>query len=215
MDADSLKSIIEKAAKRHIDLTITDNSSSMMSLRHRGNGSVSLRIHRMFLAAPAAVIEEITAFVKTRSKKTPLIREFIRNNHTISETRPKRRTAITHQGKFHNLKLIYDALNEEYFGGSLSLEITWGRRQTKTACRGRRLGSCDSVNGLITIHRALDTPAVPRYLIQYVVYHEMLHGSLGVELKNGRRSIHGRDFKHRERLFKDFDRVVHFLKFTF
>ncbi|MEO5361658.1 MAG: SprT-like domain-containing protein [Nitrospirota bacterium] len=215
MDADSLEKLIGKAAGRHINLTITDNSTSMLSHRHTVNGDVNVRIHRMFLDAGAEVIEEIAEFVKNRRRKTPLIREFIRNNSVSLDRCSKRRTVIDPEGKYHNLKRIYDALNEEYFDRRLSFDITWGRRQTKTAYRKRRLGSCDTTDNVITIHRALDRAAIPRYFVEYVVYHEMLHAALGIRLINGRRSIHGRDFKLRERLFRDFDRAVNFLKYKF
>ncbi|MBF0456673.1 MAG: SprT-like domain-containing protein [Nitrospirae bacterium] len=209
----ALKSFIEKAAGVPIDLTITDNSKSMLSLRHGHKGDVHVRIHRMFLDAGAAVIQEIANFIKNRRNKTPLTREFIRENHSAIEIPPKRRAVTSSEGKYHNLKLIYEAINEEYFNGQLALDITWGRRQTKTVYRKRRLGSYDSTGSLIRIHPALDKSNVPRYFIEYVVYHEMLHAALGIQVKNGRRSIHGREFKRRERLFRDFDRADEFLKY--
>ncbi|MBF0568740.1 MAG: hypothetical protein HQK95_07705 [Nitrospirae bacterium] len=213
MDAESLRNLIENSAGRPVALTLTNNSTSMLSLRHGPKGDIYIRIHRMFLDAGAAVIKEIADFVINRGKRTPLIREFIRNNHSSPEKPSRRQRAITHEGKHHNLKLIYDCLNEEYFNRRLALDITWGRRQTKTVYRTRRLGSCDSPGSLITIHRALDKSTVPRYFVEYVVYHEMLHAAIGIKLKNGRRSIHGRDFKLRERQFRDFDRAINFLKY--
>lgn len=208
-----LKSFIEKAAGVSIELTLTDNATSMLSLRHGPKGDVYVRIHHMFLDAGAAVIEEIANFVKNRRNKTPLIRDFIRKNHSAIIKPPKRRAIAAPQGKYHNLKQIYDAINEEYFNGHLALDITWGRRQTKAVYRKRRLGSYDAAVSLIRIHPALDKPNVPRYFVEYVVYHEMLHAALGTTMKNGRRSIHGREFKLRERLFRDFDRADEFLKY--
>jgi hypothetical protein len=212
MNANSLKSFIEEAAGRPVTLTITENSTSMLSLRRSAGGDfLYVRVHRMFLDAGAAVIEEIADFVRHRKKKIPLIREFIgKNQGGLVKKRPKRRAAIAPQGKYHNLKHICDALNEEYFNGALSLNITWGRRPAKAVYRIRRLGSCDTTANLIRIHQALDKSTVPRYFVEYVVYHEMLHAALGIEVKNGRRSIHGRDFKLRERLYRDFDRAMMF-----
>lgn len=78
---------------------------------------------------------------------------------------------------------IYSSLNEEYFDGSLSVDITWGRRQTRGVYRKRRLGSYDAAGSLIRIHPALDKPAVPRFFIEYIVYHEMLHAAIGIRVK--------------------------------
>jgi len=49
---------------------------------------------------------------------------------------------------------------------------------------------------------------VPRYFIEFVVYHEMLHADMGTEEHEGRRSIHSREFRKRERLFEDYERAM-------
>ncbi|MCG6553805.1 MAG: SprT-like domain-containing protein [Candidatus Magnetominusculus sp. LBB02] len=201
------------AAGVPVGLTLTDNSSSMLSVRRAPDGKISIRAHRMFLNAGAEVIEEIAAFVRQRKKQTPLTRQFIRENKSVLKKRPKRAAAINPQGKYHDLMAIYSSLNEEYFDGSLSVDITWGRRQTRGVYRKRRLGSYDAAGSLIRIHPALDKPAVPRFFIEYIVYHEMLHAAIGIRVKNGRRTIHGRDFKLRERLFRDYGRAMDFLKY--
>jgi hypothetical protein len=36
----------------------------------------------------------------------------------------------------------------------------------------------------------------------------MLHADMDVETKNGRRSVHSREFRRREKLFKDYERAT-------
>jgi hypothetical protein len=61
---------------------------------------------------------------------------------------------------------------------------------------------------LIRIHPALDDPRVPRHFVELVVFHEMLHQAIPpVNGRDGRRIVHGRDFRARERLFPGYGRA--------
>jgi hypothetical protein len=51
------------------------------------------------------------------------------------------------------------------------------------------------------IHPVLDSPAVPDYVIEDVLYHEMLHHELGMVRSNGRCLSHHRMFKAKEKSF--------------
>jgi hypothetical protein len=57
----------------------------------------------------------------------------------------------------------------------------------------------------IRINPVLDRKAVPLCVLEFILYHEMLHADLGVTRKNGRRSVHSREFRGRERLFSQYD----------
>jgi predicted metal-dependent hydrolase len=54
----------------------------------------------------------------------------------------------------------------------------------------------------------MDSKRVPGYFIEYVVYHEMLHAAIGIQEREGRRSIHSAEFKKREKLFKYYERAM-------
>jgi hypothetical protein len=69
---DSLRDYLEKITGKSISLKITDNSTSMISLKTKG-GIVYVRLHRIFLNAGNDVIEEISQFIKKRKSRTPLI----------------------------------------------------------------------------------------------------------------------------------------------
>ena len=80
----------------------------------------------MFLSADSAVIDELAEFMKNKRKKTPLIRKFISDNtHAIKRKSPKKIT-IQPQGKHYDLLEMYSSINEEYFAGKMTSEITWG-----------------------------------------------------------------------------------------
>jgi len=206
---DTLRDYLEKITGKSISLTLTDNSTSMLSIRTKGN-SVSVRMHWMFLDAPDEVINEIAGFIKTRKGRTHLISKFISENRTCLKKRKRnfRQLSIHVQGRFHNLREIFDDLNAEYFGGRITASISWGKRNARRAVSRRTLGSYCVHTGNIRINPVLDRRNVPCYFIRYIVYHEMLHSALKEERKNGRRSLHTSEFRKKERLFKDYEKAV-------
>ena len=59
------------------------------------------------------------------------------------------------------------------------MPLTWGRGGGRARRGGLTFGSYDPVLALIRIHPVLDRRDVPRYFLESVVYHEMLHHHLG------------------------------------
>jgi len=206
-DAARLKIYFERVGGSSVSLTITDNSSSMLSLRAQ-RGIVSVRLHRMFLDAGDDVLKEIALFVKRRRGETPLLREFLkRNSHRIRKPSP-RKSNMRLPGNCHDLGEIYEALNREYFCSRISCAITWGTKSPKYAVRKRTLGSYSRRTDTIRINPVLDRKTVPGYFLEFVVYHEMLHADTAVSEKNGRRQVHSKEFKQREKLFRQYDKVI-------
>lgn len=206
-DPDALKRRFERAAGRPVMLTITDNSSSVFYMRAR-RGGISLRLHRMFLDAGDEVLRELAEYVRGGRSRTPLFWSFVKGNSHCLRSRPPRKVNLRPAGRCHDLQRIYDGLNREYFGGRLSCGITWGAYKGRRTARKRTLGSYSALSGTIRINPALDRKSVPRFFLEYIVYHEMLHASLGMEEKNGRRVIHSSEFKRREKLFRHYEKAL-------
>lgn len=202
-----LKIFFERAGGLPVALTITDNASGVLSVREK-NGTLYVRIHGMFLGAGDDVLNEIAGFIKTRKGATPLLREFIRQNSKEIKKRAGRKISIKTAGKHYDLRDIFEAINNKYFHDRLDCPISWGTWKRGYAVRKRTLGSYNSRSNIIRINPLLDKPAVPPYFIEYVVYHEMLHADLGVELKNKRRTVHSGEFRRREKLFEDYERAA-------
>jgi hypothetical protein len=202
-----LKQYMEKASGKAVSLVITDNSTSVLSFKG-DRASVALRLHRMFLLADYAVLDELAEYIRNKRKKTPLIRKFISDNaHTIKRKPPKKVT-IKQQGKHYDLLRMYNSINEEYFAGNVSADITWGAGKPKRAAARRTLGSYSSHSNTIRVNPLLDSKRVPKYFLDLIVYHEMLHADIGIDNGAKRRSIHSKEFKRREKLFKHYDRAI-------
>ncbi len=78
-DAAYLKKYFQKNLDKPVILILTDNATSMISVR-RKHDAISLRLHHIFLNADERVLDEVTQFIKGKEGRTPAIKAFIRNN---------------------------------------------------------------------------------------------------------------------------------------
>jgi len=105
------------------------------------------------------------------------------------------------------LKASFDRMNDKYFFGFLEVpNLVWGQESF------RKLGSYEYSTNTITISTILKDEIL---LLDYVMYHEMLHKSLNYKSKNGRNYHHTTEFKRKERQFEDKDiesKLVYFLR---
>ena len=203
---DVLRNYLEERLGRPLSLILTENSTSMLSARMRVD-VLCIRLHRMFLNADSHVIDEIISFLKNRRSRMCLFRQFIRDNRSHLSKRPPNKVMVKTAGRFHDLRELYDAINKEYFGNVIQAEITWGSRSPRYAVRKRTLGSYSDRSNTIRINPVLDKSVVPRYVVSFVVYHEMLHAAMGIAMQGKRRSVHSREFRKREKLFADYEKA--------
>lgn len=105
------------------------------------------------------------------------------------------------RGEFYDLNEIFDLLNQIYFQNSLPKPtLTWSASKTY-----RILGHHDSTHETVAISKSLDSKSVPRFVVEYVVYHEMLHIKHPTKYINGRRYNHTPSFKRDEQEFAFFE----------
>jgi predicted metal-dependent hydrolase len=85
--------------------------------------------------------------------------------------------------------------------------MSWSPSKTR-----RILGHYDPAHNAIVISRIFDQMSVPRYAVEYIVYHEMLHLKHPVRLRGSRRCVHSSEFQAEEKLFPQLERANAFLK---
>lgn len=192
---------------RDIGLTLTDNRTSMLSII-KGLQRPRLRIHRIFLDAEESVIQAVADFIKNRKAARPVLQDFIRRRCSSLESRAARRLPLRTEGVCHCLATLFDKVNAEYFHGKITASITWGRRASGRKARRVTLGSYCRESSTIRINPMLDRKTVPRFFLEFIIYHEMLHAALGTVVKNGRRSLHFREFRRREKQFAAYEQAV-------
>lgn len=111
-------------------------------------------------------------------------------------------------GRFYHLEEIFDSLNMRFFGGLLGRpELTWSEGMAK-----RSLGHYDAAHNTIVVSRVFDRPSSPRYAIEYLLYHEMLHLKHPVRMRGLRRCVHSREFKAEEVRFPQLKEALAFIK---
>lgn len=188
-----------------MSLTLTDNTRSMITVRWK-NASCAVRLHQMFLDAAEDVLRALAAFIRRPCvRQKHLLRAFIKSHERM--IRPARvpekpkGSRLRPEGKHVDLRAYFQKLNEVHFSGRLGCAITWGTRKRGRRPRSIRLGSYCTDKRIIRIHPVLDSPAVPAYVIEDVLYHEMLHHELGMVRSNGRLLSHHRVFKAKEKAF--------------
>ncbi len=119
-----------------------------------------------------------------------------------------RKRISTAVGHFYDLEEIFDDLNFRFFQGLLGRPIlTWSTQRAR-----RLLGHYDAAHNTIVVSRVFDTAHTPRFAIEYLLYHEMLHLKHPVHVRAGRRCVHSREFQQDEKRFPDLDKVKEFLK---
>lgn len=210
--AERLRAEVARRAGMQVQLRITDNASTMMSVRHvQGSSGARLSLHHMFLDAPPEIIGALAHWVRhPRGRKySDLFGKFIRDNHGHIRAKTPRPATIETAGVFHDLRELFDEVNVECFGGGIACPITWGKEPPARRRRSIRLGSYSPAEDLIRIHPHLDADFVPRYFVRYIVFHEMLHAHLGIaELPSGRRAIHPPAFRRMEEAYPEYGRAI-------
>ncbi len=121
----------------------------------------------------------------------------------------QRQFAFAEQGKFFNLRAIFEKLNAKYFANQLRrYSIVWGRKRRQRPKDYIVFGTIQEEDRMIRIHPLLDRSFVPTWFLEYVVYHEMLHAVVPDQFdSNGRRLVHHEEFNQRERQFHWFRRA--------
>ena len=119
-----------------------------------------------------------------------------------------RKHLTSEQGQVFDLRQIFHKLNRQYFSERIdNLRLSWSRR------RGRRvLGHYDPAHRTIVINQRLDHALVPKLVLEYVLYHEMLHAFLGDRCRSGRRSVHDRNFCEAEKRFHHYALAREFIR---
>jgi hypothetical protein len=121
----------------------------------------------------------------------------------------RRRLRIDPFGEHHDLDEIYRDLNRRYFRNRVGATITYGPApRVRGPRKSIKMGSYSADSKVIRIHPALDQPRVPRYFVEWIVFHEMLHHVHKAKRgADGRRCVHTPEFLEHERRFYAFDRA--------
>lgn len=112
------------------------------------------------------------------------------------------------KGKYYDLDELFEKVNREYFASSLvKPRLIWSQIQTY-----RKFGHYEPARDRVMIALTLDNTTIPEYVVEFVLYHELLHKFHGATWVNGRRIVHTPEFRRDERKFKLYKEAEGWLK---
>ena len=183
-------------------------------------GRILVSLSDLLEGAPESVIHAIAHILLAKLYRKPVdATQNLRFKRFASSASVARQTELIRhargskryfgpQGRFYNLDEVFDALNVRFFGGLLGRpELTWSESAAK-----RSLGHYDAAHNTIVVSRVFDRPSSPRYAIEYLLYHEMLHLKHPVRMRGVRRCVHSQEFKAEERLFPQLEEAMAFIR---
>jgi len=193
--------------------------STLYSFKITRNGTAQVKFHQAFRQASETVLHQAMQLMLARRKSErkfvnrEAYDEFVRalplSDFALPGARKPRRVASTGPGKHRSLDDSFERVNATYFSGRLEKpELCW------SPVRARRvLGSYQERYDRLIISKVFDTPQVPEFVLDYLMFHELLHKFLGIGRRNdGKRCMHGAEFRSIEKQFKRFDEATAFLK---
>jgi len=184
------------------------------------DGRLLVRLSDLLEGAPDSVLRAIAHILLAKMYRKPIDRvqaaryrkhvashDIARQVHLVRQIRGRKRLGSA-RGHFYDLDTIFEGLNARFFHGLLARpQMSWS--QTKTR---RILGHYDPAHNAIIISTIFDHPGLPAYVLEYIVYHEMLHLKHPVRLRGSRRCVHSAEFQAEEKLFPHMAEANAFLK---
>jgi len=183
-------------------------------------GQLLVKISDLLDDAPAHVQESLAYILLSKlfrqrppkpmmdSYRLYLSRQDVRGR--LNEVRQKRGKKLLAPpgGNHFDLDSMFEAINSRYFGSTMvKPKLGWSMQESRTI-----LGHYDASHHAIAISRRLDRAEIPAHVVEYVLYHEMLHIKHPVEHKGSIRKIHTRAFQQEEKLFVKYLEAKAYLK---
>lgn len=183
-------------------------------------GRLLVRLSDLLEGAPENVLRAIAHILLAKMYRKPVDRthsiryrkyigshELTSKAHLVRQMRGRKKLQSP-RGRFYDLDAIFEDLNRRFFHGLMGRpQMSWSPTRTR-----RILGHYDPAHNAIVISRIFDHFSTPRYAVEYIVYHEMLHLKYPVRLRGSRRCVHPTGFQAEEKLFPEWERAEGFLK---
>lgn len=178
-----------------------------------------VRLSDLLRGASLPILEAGAALLLARAYRRRVPRELAaiyRNFALSNETRRDlhrvrrlrgRRVAAPHDNRHRVLMERFAQLNRRYFGSSLTQpHLVWSTRSWRS-----QLGCFDPALDQIVINCRLQREYVPACVVDYILYHEMLHMKHPMRRAACGLESHSRKFREEEKRFADYARARRWL----
>jgi len=183
-------------------------------------GKITASLSDLLEGAPESVIHAIAHILLAKLYKKPIdAAHNVRYKRFCTSTAVARQAELIRtargskrmfgpEGRYFNLEEVFDSLNTRFFNGLMGRpELTWSEHHAK-----RSLGHYDAAHNTIVVSRVFDRPSSPRYALEYLLYHEMLHLKHPVRMRGLRRCVHSAAFKAEEAEFPHLAEALAFIR---
>lgn len=184
------------------------------------NGRMAVKMSDLLEGAPTSIVEALAHILLSklwRRAVAPVYadryrrflnrKEMRRSAHLIRQERGRKFISGA-RGEHYDLEAMFEELNLRHFHGLMARpRLGWTRRPSRMV-----LGHYDPSHNAIVMNRILDSPKVPAFAVEYVLFHEMLHLRHPVKHDGARRCVHTAEFKAAEREFPGFSEAKEILK---
>jgi hypothetical protein len=183
-------------------------------------GELYIRVSDLLEGAPEPVLHAIAHILLAKLYRKPIdrvqsarYRRYLASHDITAKARlvrqmRGRKHIHSARGHYFDLDQLFEDLNRRFFHGLMGRpQLTWSRDHARN-----RLGHYDPAHNAIVISRIFDHPRVPRYVVEYILFHEMLHLKHPVKLRGTRRCVHSREFVEEENLFPEVGPAKKFLR---
>ena len=183
-------------------------------------GALHVSLSDLLEGAPEAVLHSIAHILLAKLYRKPVdrthsarYRRYVASHEVAAKARllrqmRGRKHIRSARGHYYHLEEIFDDLNRRFFHGLMGRpQLTWSQNHARSS-----LGHYDPAHNAIVISRVFDHPRVPRYAVEYILFHEMLHLKHPVKLRGSRRCVHSREFLVEEKSFPELEQARKFLR---
>lgn len=195
----------------HFHVEFYPYSSLTLTIRRREE-VVYVRFSDLLHRAPLEVLEGAAALLLSRvyRRRAPrsLVQPYLqyaRSDRTRGRIHRMRRRRVRPlltppQGRHYDLGSLFERLNHQYFGGELQRpRIGWSTRSWR-----RQFGCYDPGPNQIVLNRRMDRPEIPQFVVEYVLFHEMLHVKHPTRRSGCTLLSHSPEFRGEEKRFAQF-----------
>ena len=215
---EALRALVRREPRPEIEARFYPYAGLSSTIRLR-KGRVYARISDILRHSPRDVLYALACILvaklyrlKVAAKYERTYRDYAHHPSILNATDAARRTrgyklTTSPRGQVYDLDELFDDLNARYFAGQLAKPLlSWSQQKTH-----RVLGHHDHIHDVIIISRTLDEPRIPRFVIEYVLYHEMLHARHLPRRVADRTIYHSPQFRADELQFERYQEAVKWL----
>lgn len=178
------------------------------------SGPVSkLVAHEAYIFAPKPILESLVLAARHAKQPSALSQirayadgpEFMLHSQQLTSIglHPSSQAVGIHQ----DLQQIFERVNARYFDNQLNQpQLSWSQSLTY-----RKYGHYQPSTDSLMLSASLDNPKIPDYVLDFAMYHELLHKHLGYYTINNRRFAHHAAFRELEAQFPQYEEAIKYL----